>query len=101
MKEPYLTEQAKTLNEYESSPVKEYEDVDTTIETQTQEEIKIWYNWFKQGKFYLFGCAYMLVRVGVNVTMSIQPFYLISVTVFEKTEVNPTPIELALIPLLS
>jgi Na+/melibiose symporter-like transporter len=45
--------------------------------------------------------AYMLVRVAVNVTMSVQPFYLLIVTGFVKTEKNPTPLELALIPLCS
>jgi len=34
----------------------------------------------------------MLVRVAVNVTMSVQPFYLIYVTGFVKTEENPTPL---------
>lgn len=45
--------------------------------------------------------AYMFVRVAVNVTMSVQPFYLIEVTGFVKTEENPTPLALALIPLCS
>jgi len=43
----------------------------------------------------------MLVRIAVNVTMSVQPFYLITVTGFEKTEENPTPIAIALVPLVS
>jgi Na+/melibiose symporter-like transporter len=43
----------------------------------------------------------MLVRIAVNVTMSIQPFYLILVTGFEKTDANPTPLPLALTPLVS
>ena len=60
-----------------------------------------WYDWLKQGQFYLYGMVYMLVRVAVNVTMSVQPFYLIIVTGFEKTHSNPTPIELALVPLCS
>jgi Na+/melibiose symporter-like transporter len=45
--------------------------------------------------------AYMLVRVAVNVTMTVQPFYLLYVTGFEKTLDNPTPISLAIVPLLS
>jgi Na+/melibiose symporter-like transporter len=43
----------------------------------------------------------MMVRIAVNVTMSVQPFYLIIVTGFVKTEENPTPIAIALVPLVS
>ena len=57
--------------------------------------------WLKEGQFYIYGMAYMLVRVAVNVTMTVQPFYLIYVTGFEKTEENPTPLSLAIVPLLS
>lgn len=45
--------------------------------------------------------VYMLVRIAVNVTMSVQPFYLIKVTGFEKSDDNPTPLPLALTPLVS
>ena len=45
--------------------------------------------------------VYMLVRIAVNVTMSVQPFYLIIVTGFERSEDNPTPIAIALTPLVS
>lgn len=45
--------------------------------------------------------VYMLVRIAVNVTMSVQPFYLIHVTGFVTTEDNPTPIAIALTPLVS
>jgi Na+/melibiose symporter-like transporter len=43
----------------------------------------------------------MIVRIAVNVTMSVQPFYLIHVTGFIESETNPTPIAIALTPLLS
>jgi len=43
----------------------------------------------------------MLVRIAVNVTMSVQPFYLINVTGFKQSEENPTPLPLALTPLAS
>lgn len=33
--------------------------------------------------------------------MSVQPFYLITVTKFEKTDDNPTPLPIALVPLVS
>lgn len=63
--------------------------------------IKQWYDWFKEGQFYLYGMVYMVVRIAINVTMSVQPYYLIEVTGFEQTPENPTPIALALTPLVS
>ena len=49
----------------------------------------------------------MLVRIAVNVTMTAQPFYLQVVLRFgvskdgSKDDANPTPIEMALVPLIS
>lgn len=43
----------------------------------------------------------MLARVTVNVTMTVQPFYLNEVTEFRVTEENPTPIPLAVVPLIT
>ena len=45
--------------------------------------------------------VYMLVRITVNVTMTVQPFYLNKVTQYEGTDDDPTPPPLALVPLLS
>lgn len=43
----------------------------------------------------------MLARIAVNVTMSIQPFYLKHVTGFHGNGKTPTPPALATIPLIS
>jgi len=37
---------------------------------------KKWYSWLSQGTFYVHGIVYMMVRVAVNVSMSLLPFYL-------------------------
>lgn len=42
-----------------------------------------------------------MVRIAVNVTMSVLPFYLIEVTGFKETEDTPTPLAIALVPLVS
>ena len=73
-----------------------------------------WKGWLKEPTFYIHGFVYMLVRISVNVTMTVQPFYLQCVTGFglpdkdapcksegEGDDSNPTPIELALVPLIS
>ena len=43
----------------------------------------------------------MVVRIAINVTMSVQPYYIIEVTGFEKSDEAPTPIAIALTPLVS
>ena len=43
----------------------------------------------------------MMVRIAINITTSIQPFYLEYVTKFTPTTKNPTPVALALCPLVS
>ena len=58
-------------------------------------------DWCKDCNFYLHGIVYAMVRVSMVVTVSMQPFYLTTVTGFEKTKEKPTPIQLALVPLLS
>ena len=54
-----------------------------------------------EGNFYVHGLVYMLVRIAVNVTMTVQPFYLNEVTLFKGSDANPTPPPLAIVPLMS
>lgn len=58
-------------------------------------------DWVKDCNFYLHCVVYTMVRVSMVVTVSMQPFYLTMVTGFERTLTRPTPIQLALVPLLS
>ena len=44
---------------------------------------------------------YMLVRVAINVTMTMQPFYLEVVTGFKATDKMPTAPQIAVVPLVS
>lgn len=43
----------------------------------------------------------MLARMSINVTMTLTPFYLIHVLKYEKRELEPTPPEIASVPLVS
>jgi len=68
-----------------------------------------------KGTFYVHGMVYMLVRVAVNVTMTMQPFYLEKSLKFktpecagskclfefnyDATATAPTPFELSAVPL--
>jgi len=49
----------------------------------------------------VYGFVYMLVRIAVNVMMSVQSFYIINVLKVERSPTNPTPIPIALTPLIS
>lgn len=43
----------------------------------------------------------MLARISMNVTASIMPFYLETVMGFEATDDKPTPVQIAIVPLIS
>ncbi|CDW80446.1 UNKNOWN [Stylonychia lemnae] len=106
IKEPFLSAEAKRLQkEFKKISRTEYKkEEDNRIsarQSMLSSNIKQWYHWFGEGQFYIYGMVYMMVRIAVNVTMSVQPFYLIIVTGFIKTEENPTPIAIALVPLVS
>ena len=58
-------------------------------------------SWLKDGNFYVHGMVYMLVRVSINVTMTMQPFYLEYVTGFKATDKLPTAPQIAIVPLIS
>ena len=62
---------------------------------------RTWKDWLGEGTFYVHGMVYMLVRVSVNVTMTMQPFYLKQVTKFLGDDGTPTPPPLAIVPLIS
>lgn len=74
------------------------EDDDTE---SSEKEVKDWKVWSKQSIFWINGTIYMCVRIAVNVTMTMLPFYLDKVTKFSPTLEDPTPSELALVPLLA
>ena len=69
--------------------------------SQSNKKSKDWRGWLKEGTFYVHGMVYMLVRIAVNVTMTMQPFYLFEVTKYQGTEDDPTTPPLALVPLIS
>lgn len=48
-----------------------------TTNTEKNEKVsKDWIAWMKEGNFWIHGLVYMLVRISVNATMTVQPFYL-------------------------
>mmetsp|Transcript_42415 Transcript_42415/g.31068 ORF Transcript_42415/g.31068 Transcript_42415/m.31068 type:complete len:255 (-) Transcript_42415:405-1169(-) len=112
-KENYLTQKAKTCEEiykakkaeieYNSMTNSKFGKSDLAMKAKAKSSmsdvISNWQGWLREGNFYIHMIVYMVVRVAVNVTMSVMPFYLIYVTNFEQTEQNPTPLAVALVPL--
>jgi len=63
--------------------------------------VENWRDWLKIKQFYAYGFVYMLARLSINVTMTLTPFYLIIVLKYNKREHEPTPPEIASVPLVS
>lgn len=82
----------------ENDPVEEM----TGDELKTARKGKTWKDWLKLETFYIYGFVYMVVRVAINVTMTLQPFYLKSVTLFgDPNNEKESPIQVAIVPLIS
>lgn len=73
--EPRLTREAKEYDEiYKRDIIGEVKAPETagTIKSSGKD----WKEWLSDTNFYIHGLVYMLVRIAVNVTMTVQPFYL-------------------------
>jgi Na+/melibiose symporter-like transporter len=64
-------------------------------------QVKKWYSWFKESQFYLYGAVYTMVRMAVNVNMTLQGIYLRKVLDFRPETEPGTPLAVALTPLVS
>lgn len=64
-------------------------------------QVKKWYSWFKESQFYLYGVVYTMVRMAVNVVMTLQGIYLRKVLDFRPVTEPGTPLAVALTPLVS
>lgn len=107
IREVPLTKISKELNDqYKKAAMGDLDEVDQSNDdenkgSQSAYQGKDWKGWLKEATFYIHGIIYMMVRVAVNVTMTMMPFYLNIVTKFEMTDDNPTPVALAIVPLIS
>lgn len=63
--------------------------------------IENWRDWLKSKQFYAYWFVYTLTRLSINVTMTLTPFYLIIVLKYQKRPMEPTPREIASVPLVS
>ena len=100
--EPKLTREAIRFDyEYKKLTLGIEDSNRLNLDSAIKKPGKNWKAWLREPTFYIFGMVYMLVRVAVNVTMSMQPFYLEVVTGFKGDAKLPTPLALAIVPLIS
>lgn len=105
LKEPYLSKEAKRLQkEFKLNQTELYkaEEGEKERAKSMSMQVKAWYAWFKEGQFYLYGVVYTLVRMAVNVVMTVSSLYLIEVLKFkEGLPEDANPLAVALTPLIS
>ena len=84
LKEPYLSKEAKRLQkEFKLNQAEDYrreKNEKERIKSMSM-QVKAWYAWFKESQFYLYGVVYTLVRMAVNVVMTVSSLYLIEVQI--------------------
>ena len=72
--EPRLTKESKEYDAiYRRDVLGEVEKTDVHATVKTGKTAK---DWLSDTNFYIHGLVYMTVRIAVNVTMTVQPFYL-------------------------
>jgi hypothetical protein len=105
LKEPYLVSEAKRLQKEFKMQQSGFHQLEKKAKESKKsvlsQNVRAWYQWFKEGQFYVYGFVYMLVRIAVNVIMSVQSFYLIKVLQIKQSTENPTPVPIAMTPLIS
>jgi Na+/melibiose symporter-like transporter len=70
--------------------------------TEVQEKEKMhWCDWLKKPDFYAYIFVYMFVRLSINITQSVIPFYIETVLGYEKTKEGGTPVEISIVLLIS
>jgi Na+/melibiose symporter-like transporter len=75
--------------------------VDHVPEEEAKKNTLPWHFWLKQTDFWAYIFVYMFVRLCINMTQSVIPYYLENVLRFDKTEEGGTPIEFSIILLIS
>jgi Na+/melibiose symporter-like transporter len=106
MKEALLKSQNTTNNHIEMNPenqnlIPNYNTIENNeCRNQTPVSYGVIY-WLKKPMFYKYIIIYMLVRLSINVTSSMLPYYLELVLGFKKTNHGGTPVELSLIYLFT
>lgn len=72
------------------------------VSTNSDEENKmVWSDWLKNSDFYAYIFVYMFVRLSINITQSVIPFYMENILHYKKTPQGGTPVEISIVLLIS
>ena len=74
IREPYLVKEAKKLQKefkMQQKALYQKEEAEKERVKSMSMAVKQWYTWFKEGQFYVYGFVYTLVRMAVNVVMTV------------------------------
>ena len=75
--------------------------IQTENTKSTDQETITWTFWLKKVDFYVYMLVYMFVRLSINVTQSVVPFYMEYMLKFQKTQDGGTPVEISIVLLIS
>jgi Na+/melibiose symporter-like transporter len=98
-----------SLEEYGTFPTDSLEVKDTkessaeandTNEEPIREVIN-WKYWMSKSNYYAYMLVYMFIRLSINVTCTVIPFYLEYILKYKKTESGGTPLEFSIVMLIS
>jgi Na+/melibiose symporter-like transporter len=87
------------LDQDKSQSIEKIIQSETTKTTDTEKIT--WTYWLKKPDFYVYMLVYMFVRLSINVTQSVIPFYMEYMLKYPKTEDGGTPIQLSIVLLIS
>lgn len=82
-------------------PSKSNEESNKNINSNTQPEEINWIYWMKKPDFYYYIFVYMFVRLSINITSTVIPFFMELVLGYEKTADGGTPYEITICLLIS
>jgi len=94
-KENLINSPTPSLNNKERSS-----NTESNNDSEKEEEIT-WVYWLKKSDFYFYIVVYMLIRLSINITSTIVPFYMQIVLGYELTKDGGTPYPITLCLLLS
>jgi Na+/melibiose symporter-like transporter len=71
------------------------------ISEEPIKEVINWKYWMSKPNYYAYMMVYMFIRLSINVTCTVIPFYLEYILKYKKTENGGTPLEFSIVMLIS
>ena len=76
------------------------EDVNENENEKKEEEVINWKFWMKKSEFYVYMAVYMFIRLAVNITNSMIPFYCKNILIWNRED-GSTPIEISIMLIIT